>query len=94
MNSIKLFCTVAAAFVISGCAAPAVPVRQTFPEAPAALMERCPQLKTIDRDRGTMKEFLMVVVENYATYYQCADRTHAWQDWHRETKKIYDGAAK
>lgn len=90
----KLFYILTSVAVLAGCAAPAVPVRQVFPDAPAVLMERCPQLKTIDHDRGTLREFLLTVVENYATYYQCADKAHAWQEWHRETKKIYNSATK
>lgn len=74
---------------LSACAA-TVPVRQSFPVAPAILLEKCPQLQKVDSDKGTMREMLKVVIENYATYYQCAARTHGWQDWYREQKQIYE----
>ena len=67
-----------------------VPVKQQFPVAPSILMEKCPQLQKVDSDKGTMREMLKVVIENYATYYQCAAKTHGWQDWYTEQKKIYD----
>ena len=79
------------ALSLAGCATTApVPVVPRFPDAPAVLLERCPQLKPIDSDRGTLREFLKTVIENYATYYQCADKAHAWQDWYREVKKYYE----
>ena len=67
-----------------------VPVKQQFPVAPSILMEKCPQLQKVDSDKGTMREMLKVVIENYATYYQCAAKTHGWQDWYTEQKKIYN----
>jgi hypothetical protein len=71
-----------------------VPVKQEFPVAPAILLERCPQLQKVDSDKGTLREMLKVVIENYSTYYQCAAKTHGWQDWYTEQKKIHEGAGK
>ena len=82
---------IAVTLLLTACATtPPVPVVPRFPEAPSTLLERCPQLKTIEHDRGTLREFLKTVIENYATYYQCADKAHAWQDWYREVKKYYE----
>lgn len=68
-----------------------VPVKQEFPVAPQILLERCPDLMTIDDGKNSLREMLKVVIQNYATYYQCAEKTHGWQDWYIEQKKIYNG---
>jgi Zn-finger nucleic acid-binding protein len=78
-----------AVLLLSACTT-VVPVKQQFPVAPSILLEKCPQLQKVDSDRGTMREMLRVVIENYATYYQCAAKTHGWQDWYQEQKKTYE----
>ena len=78
---------------LSACSTP-VPVRQEFPVAPAALLERCPDLLTIDDGKNSMRDMLKVVIQNYALYYQCAEKTHGWQDWYGQQKKIHESANK
>ncbi len=73
----------------SGCSI-GVPVKQEFPVAPAVLLERCPDLLQIDDGKNSMRDMLKVVIQNYSLYYQCAERTHGWQDWYAEQKRIYD----
>lgn len=67
-----------------------VPVKQEFPVAPSILLERCPDLLVIDDGKNSMREMLKVVIQNYALYYQCAEKTHGWQDWYNQQRKIYD----
>lgn len=67
------------------------PVKQDFPEASKVLMEPCPDLMTIDDGKSTMRDMLKVVIQNYATYYQCADKNAGWQKWYKEQKQIYEG---
>lgn len=74
---------------LSACST-TVPVKQDFPVAPQILLERCPDLMQIDDGKNSLREMLKVVIQNYATYYQCAEKTHGWQDWYKEQKKIYD----
>lgn len=88
----KLF-VVAAVLVLSGCSTP-VPVRQPFPVAPQMLLERCPDLLTIDDGKNSMRDMLKVVIQNYSLYYQCAEKTHGWQDWYGEQKRIHESANK
>jgi len=78
---------------LSACSTP-VPVRQEFPVAPAALLERCPDLLTIDDGKNSMRDMLKVVIQNYALYYQCAEKTHGWQDWYGQQKKIHESVNK
>jgi hypothetical protein len=77
------------ALLLSACST-SVPVRQPFPVAPAALLERCPDLLTIDDGKNSMRDMLRVVIQNYALYYQCAEKTHGWQDWYGQQKKIHE----
>lgn len=79
------------AALLTGCATP-VPVKQKWPDAPQALLEKCPQLKELSKDQGTLRDLLMVMIENYAAYYVCSGRTHGWQDWYQEQKKIQQQA--
>ena len=88
----KLF-AVAAVLALSACSTP-VPVKQQFPVAPAALLERCPDLLTIDDGKNSMRDMLKVVIQNYSLYYQCAEKTHGWQDWYGEQKRIHESANK
>ena len=68
----------------------AVPLTQRFPDAPAMLKEKCPELKIIVGEKVTIVDFTRTVSENYTTYYQCAGRTDAWIDWYNQQKKIWD----
>lgn len=76
--------------LLTGCAGPGVPVKQNFPVAPSILLERCPDLLVIDDGKNSLRDMLKVVIQNYSTYYQCAERTHGWQDWYTEQKKIFE----
>lgn len=81
----------AAALVLVGCSTP-VPVRQSWPEAPVEIMERCAPLKQLETDKGTMRDLLLTVIDNYAAYYHCSTKTQTWQDWYRAQKKIFEEA--
>ena len=92
MSLIRLFILVifiVLAFLITACST-VVPVTQNFPDVPAVLLEKCPELKTIAGERVTIVEFTRTVSENYTTYYQCAGRTDAWIDWYGQQKKIWE----
>jgi hypothetical protein len=68
----------------------AVPVTQSFPDAPVMLMEKCPELKTIQGEKISIVDFTKTVSENYMTYYQCAGKQEAWIDWYNQQKNIWD----
>jgi hypothetical protein len=92
MNLIRLFILVIfilLVFLITACST-AVPLTQRFPDAPAMLKEKCPELKIIRGEKVTIVDFTKTVSENYTTYYQCAGRTDAWIDWYNQQKKIWD----
>ena len=75
--------------LLSACST-VVPVKQKFPEAPAKLMTKCPNLKTVEGEKVSITDLLKVVVENYSTYYQCAVVTDGWQEWYQIQKIISD----
>lgn len=74
---------------LSGCSL-LVPVQRKFPQAPVILLEPCPQLQKIPEDKGTLRDMLKVVIENYSTYYQCSDKTESWQEWYINQKDIFE----
>ena len=92
MNLIRLFILaifIILAFLITACST-AVPLTQSFPQAPDMLMEKCPELKIIVGEKISIVDFTKTVSENYMTYYQCAGRTEAWIDWYQQQKKIWE----
>ena len=79
---------VALLLCLSACTS--VPVTTDFPTAPDALMQKCPELKTITGEKVTIVDFTRTVTENYTTYYECAARTEAWQEWYARQKQIWE----
>ena len=76
------------ALVLAACST--VPVKQKFPDAPKAFVERCESLKKIEGDKVAITEMLKVVVQNYGMYYECAAKVDGWNDWYLEQKRIYE----
>lgn len=74
--------------LLVGCST--TPVARKFPEAPAVLLEKCPQLKTIDSETTVFSVLTKTVVENYTTYYECSTKHDGWIDWYNSQKKIFE----
>ena len=92
MTLIKLFglsLFIVLAFLASGCST-TVPVTPRFPDAPAALKEKCESLQKIEGNQVAITEMLKVVVHNYALYYECSARVDGWKEWYETQKKIYE----
>jgi hypothetical protein len=83
------YCLILLVVMLRGCHL-LVPVQRKFPEAPQILLEPCPQLKKMSEDKGTLKEMLTVVVENYSSYYQCSTKTQSWQEWYIKQKEVFE----
>ena len=78
---------------ISGCAT-AVPVTARFPEPPGkGAMTVCPDLQKL-KDNAKLSDVANTVTVNYSTYYECAVKTDAWQEWYSIQKIIHEGAQK
>lgn len=74
--------------LLTGCAT-SIPVAPKFPDAPAVLLEKCSLLKTIPTETTVFSEMTKIIVENYGMYHECAAAVEAWQEWHKDQKRIY-----
>ena len=78
---------------VSGCAT-AVPVTAKFPEPPGkGAMTVCPDLQKLNNN-AKLSDVANTVTVNYSTYYECAVKADAWQEWYRIQKHISEGAGK
>ena len=76
---------------VSGCST-AVPVTAKFPEPPGkGATTACPALQKLN-DGARLSDVANTVTVNYSTYYECAVKTDAWQEWYRIQKHISEGA--
>ena len=81
------------ALLLSGCST-VVPVTVKFPEPPGkGAMTACPDLQKLNNG-ARLSDVANTVTVNYSTYYECAVRTDAWQEWYRIQKQISEGAGK
>ncbi len=71
-----------------------VPVKQKWPDVPKELLEKCPQLNTIEPGTTAITDFLKVVVKNYGLYYECSLKNDGWNEWYGSQKKIFEEANK
>ena len=79
--------------LLTGCST-VVPVTAKFPDAPGRLAtERCPNLQKL-KDDARLSDVARTVTINYSTYYECAVKADAWQEWYEIQKRIFEGAAK
>jgi len=77
----------------SGCST-VVPVTAKFPESPGkGAMTRCPDLQKL-KDDAKLSDVSRTVTSNYSTYYECAVKADAWQEWYEIQKRIFEGAGK
>ena len=78
---------------LSGCAT-SVPVTAKFPEPPGkGAMTVCPDLQKLNNN-AKLSDVANTVTVNYSTYYECAVKADAWQEWYRIQKHISEGAGK
>ena len=77
----------------SGCSTP-VPVTARFPDAPGkGATVRCPDLQKLN-DGARLSDVATTVTINYGTYYECAVKADAWQEWYEIQKRIFESAGK
>jgi len=81
------------AVLLSGCST-VVPVTAKFPEPPGlGATTACPPLQKL-KDDAKLSDVATTVTVNYGTYYECAVKADAWQEWYGIQKIIFEGAAK
>jgi len=79
--------------LLSACST-TVPVTVKFPSVPDVLLEKCPQLKTIDGENVSIIDYTKTVTINYTTYYECAVKNDSWIEWYQTQKIIFDNVSK
>ena len=78
---------------VTGCTT-AVPVTARFPEPPGkGATPACPALRKLN-DGARLSDVANTVTVNYSTYYECAVKTDAWQEWYNIQKIIFEKAGK
>ena len=74
----------------SGCST-VVPVTAKFPEPPGrGAMTACPALQKLNSD-AKLSDVATTVTINYGTYYECAVKADAWQEWYEIQRRIFEG---
>ena len=81
------------ALLLSGCST-VVPVTVKFPEPPGkGAMTACPALQKL-KDDAKLSDVANTVTVNYGTYYECAVKADAWQEWYNIQRIIFEKAGK
>ena len=85
-----------ALFMLAMCAgcSTSVPVTAKFPEPPGkGAVTACPTLQKLNAD-AKLSDVANTVTINYSTYYECAVKVDAWQEWYGVQKIIFEKAGK
>jgi len=90
ISTILFVIIIAILFIImcTGCST-VVPITAKFPDAPATIMQQCPQLEKLNAD-AKLSDVAKTVTINYTTYYECAIKNDAWIEWYGVQKKIFE----
>jgi hypothetical protein len=81
------------ALLLAGCST-VVPVTVRFPEPPGrGATTACPALQKLNND-ARLSDVANTVTVNYSTYYECAVKADAWQEWYRIQRHIFEGAGR
>ena len=73
--------------LVTGCSS--VPVAPKFPEVPERILQKCPQLEKLGNE-PKLSDISKTVTINYTTYYDCAVRNDAWNEWYQIQKHIFE----
>ena len=93
MSSKSVVASLAVLVALAGCST-AVPVTARFPDPPGLnSLERCPNLEKL-KDAPVLSDIARTVTVNYGTYYECAVKADAWQQWYQVQKRIFEGVVK
>ena len=74
--------------ILQGCST-TVPVTAKFPEVPARILVKCPQLEML-KDDVKLSDVAKTVTINYSTYYECAVKHDAFVEWYQVQKIIFE----
>ena len=71
----------------TGCST-VVPVVAKFPEPPK-YTQACPQLQKLNNETK-LSDVASTVNINYTTYYECAVKVDAWNEWYEIQRRIFE----
>lgn len=77
------------AIILTGCAT-SVPIVPKWPAVPKALLEECPDLKTVDPKNDKLSAIVDTVADNYNEYYGCKDKVSDWASWYKQQQDIFN----
>ena len=77
-----------ALLLLTGCATN-VPVVAKWPAVPPALLEECPDLKTVDPKNDKLSTIVDTVADNYNEYYGCKDKVSDWARWYKGQQELW-----
>ena len=81
------------ALLLAGCST-VVPVTVKFPEPPGkGAVTACPDLQKLNNG-ARLSDVANTVIVNYSTYYECAVKVDAWQEWYAIQRIIFEKAGK
>ena len=93
MSNTSVIASLAVLVALAGCST-TVPVTARFPDPPGLnALERCPNLEKL-KDAPVLSDVARTITINYGTYYECAVKADAWQQWYQIQKRIFDGVVK
>jgi hypothetical protein len=84
----RIFILILIGIALVGCKT--VPVTQKFPKVPPSLMEKCPELKTLDPNTVELSKLLDVITDNYGSYHVCRKKVDEWINWYTLQKENYE----
>jgi hypothetical protein len=73
--------------LLTGCVT--VPSSQKFPNNIDVLMQEPPELQEVTPGASATEVFNVVII-NYGTYYEVANKLKGWQEWYRIQKENYN----
>lgn len=73
--------------LLTGCVT--VPSSQKFPNNIDVLMEAPPDLQETPTGASATEVFNVVII-NYGTYYEVANKLKGWQEWYKTQKENYN----
>lgn len=76
-------------FVVLSVGCTSVPISGKFPEVPDTLRVKCPSLEKIN-EGAKLSDITKNISGNYTTYYECAIKNDAWNEWYDTQKKIFE----
>jgi hypothetical protein len=54
------------------------------------MLEKCEELKKIEKSNVVLSEVIKSIVDNYTLYHECALRNTIWIEWYKANKKIFE----